>query len=192
MVTLRLCAVLLAATSLVVACGGAAPADPTATARIDCTGLPAVRCDEAVASVARSLPNDHPVRIEVRCISEPCTESSGAMETTVTMVDGRQLHANPLTWSDASATGGGAVPPGQPAGGPGQVRLPVEPTCQGVPLATCRDMGSNFESGHGAVVSILVRCTINPCTATAGQGDTVITYADGTQSTGGWGYSSGG
>jgi hypothetical protein len=172
----------------VAGCGGAAPADSSATPRIDCTGLPAARCDEAVASVARSLPNEHPSRIEVRCISDPCTAASGAMDTTVTLADGRQLHANPLTWSDPSATGGGLVPPA-----PGDPSLPVQPTCQGIPLTNCRQVaGGSFQSGHGAIVSILVRCTKNPCTAASGEGDTLVTYADGTQSTSGWGYANSG
>lgn len=174
---------------LVAGCGGAPPADPAATPRIDCTGLPPVRCDEAVASVARSLPNEHPVLIEARCISDPCNESSGTMETTVTLADGRQLRANPLTWYDGNATDGGAIPPAAP----GDIPLAVQPTCQGIPLASCRQVaGGSFQSGHGDVVSILVRCTKNPCTSTSGEGDTLVTYADGTQSTSGWGYANSG
>ena len=189
MLTRRFRAVLLAATWLVAGCGGAAPADPAASPRIDCTGLPATKCDEAVASVARSLPNEHPSLIEIRCLSDPCTASSGTMETTVTLADGRQLHANPSTWFDGNATGGGVAPPVAPD----DPKLPVQPTCQGIPLASCRQVaGGSFESGHGAIVSILVRCTKNPCTSASGEGDTIVTYADGTQSTSGWGYANSG
>jgi hypothetical protein len=52
-------------------------------------------------------------------------------------------------------------------------------------------MATGFMEGDSTgpeVRTILVRCTVNPCSETTGTGDTVITYADGTTSTGGWNY----
>ncbi len=190
----RLGVALVAVAWLVVACASSPPMDPAASPRISCVDVPEARCDEAVASVARSLPNEHPVLIEIICASPPCTSASGAMMTIVTLADGRRLTANGLPWFDPTASGGGGVPVPVP-GGPGVVPLPVEPTCQGVPAVSCRDMAASFLDsgvGHGGVVSILVRCTKNPCTVKTDEGDTLITYADGTNSTGGWTYSSGG
>ena len=190
----RLGVAVVAVAGLVAACASSPPIDPAASPRISCLDVPAARCDEAVASVARSLPNEHPVLIEIICASPPCTSASGAMMTVVTLADGRRLTANGLPWSDPTASGGGGVPVPVPVG-PNGVPLPVEPTCQGVPSASCRDMAASLldtGAGHGGVISIVVRCTKNPCTVKAGEGDTLITYADGTNLTGGWAYGSGG
>jgi len=182
---------LLLAAGLFVGCGGAA--DPAATPRIACTDVPDVKCDEAVAAVARSMPNEHPVVIEVLCVSAPCTESSGAMQTIVTLADGNHLRGTPQAWADPAATDGGPVQAPPPAG-PGRVPLPVEPICQGVPIQSCRDMASGVEDANGArtVVSIVVRCTKGPCTDKSGEGETKIIFSDGSQQTGGWSYASGG
>ena len=194
----RIAAILLA-TWLAAACSGAAAVDPAASPVVACSGIPAAKCDEAVASVARSLPSSHPVRVEVTCGAPPCTEASGTMLTTVTLADGRQLTANPINWFDANASGGAQTPapvgiPEPVPGGRGVAPLRIAPICQGVPFTQCRDMAASFaepDAGHGAVVAVTVHCTKNPCTETTGEGDVVITYADGTQTTGGWGYTSG-
>ena len=156
--------------------------DPAASPRISCVDVPQAKCDEAVASVARSLPNEHPALIEIICASPPCTSASGATMTIVTLADGRRLTSNALPWFDPTASGGGGGGgPGVPVpvpGGPGVAPLPIEPICQGVPPVSCRDMAASFldpGNGHGGVISIVVRCTKNPCTV----------------KTGGWTYSSG-
>ncbi len=66
----------------------------------------------------------------------------------------------------------------------------MAPECQGVPLAMCQQMAQNSigMAGGQAIAGILVRCTAAPCTDRQGEGDTVITLADGTTSTSGWGY----
>jgi hypothetical protein len=195
----RIAAVFLA-TWLAAACSAAATVDPAATPVVACVGIPAPKCDEAVASVARSFPNEHPARVEVECQAPPCTDASGTMMTTVTTANGRRLVANPVSWFDPNASGGAQTPapagvPGPVPGGRGVAPLRINPTCQGVPFTQCRDMAASFaepDAGHGAVVAVTVHCTKNPCTTTTGEGDVVITYADGTQTTGSWGYANGG
>jgi hypothetical protein len=122
------------------------------------------------------------------------------MMTTVTMADGRRLVANPVSWFDPDASGGAQTPaplakPEPVPGGRGVAPLLIAPICRGVPFTQCRDTAASFvepDAGHGAVVAITVRCTKNPCTDTTGEGDIVITYADGTTTNGGWGYSNAG
>jgi hypothetical protein len=184
----------------IAACGGAPTVGgPVASPQITCTGLPPEKCDEAVKSVARSLPGEHPIAIEVTCSSGACTLANGFMDTVVTLPDGRQLHGITLSWGDGTQGGGGfpvpAPPVPMPPGGPGVVPAPaVAPICQGVPVAQCTDMGLSMsaEAGHGDVLKIVVRCLKVPCTAKSGEGDTVYTYMDGTTSTSNWGYESAG
>lgn len=66
----------------------------------------------------------------------------------------------------------------------------MAPECQGVPPATCQQTAQSSIGvvGGQAIVGILVRCTAAACTDKHGEGDTVITLADGTTSTSGWGY----
>ncbi len=165
------------------ASGGNGPSDPAPSPRITCVGIPPEKCDEAVASVQRSLPNEAPEAIDVSCVSAGCTATSGSMDTVVTLRGGRQLHANPLTWGGG---GGLQVPPGMPA-------LPVPPVCVGIPQEQCQqNAAGDFPDAavHGGVVRIVVTCKKNPCTNDAGEGDTVVTFADGTTQSIGWGYAS--
>lgn len=191
-------AVLAIAVGLLAGCGSpTASSGPPASPTISCAGIPSAKCEEAVASVARSLPNSHPVSIEVMCVSGTCTPESGAMDTVVTLPDGSTLRSSTLSWSEPGAgsgvgTGDGVVPPGEPA--PAEPAIPIEPACQGVPAQMCRTMAETAfgELSTEAVISILVRCGRPPCTAEGGAGDTIVTYADGTTDTASWEYAGGG
>ena len=179
-------AALVIAYGLSAGCGAAAgPSGPAPSPRITCVGIPTEKCDEAVASVKRSLPGTAPEAIDVTCISGGCTSSAGSMDTVVTLPGGGQLHANLLTWGNG---GGGPVPPGLP----GLPPLPVVPICLGVPEDKCREVaGSDFPVAavHGGVVKIVVTCTRKPCTNQKGEGTTEVTFGDGTtNSSTGWGY----
>jgi hypothetical protein len=131
------------------------------------------------------------VEIQVNCVSTPCSAASGTITTTVILADGRRLDTEPLSWFDPTATNDGNLdtpPPGKPP----PDGLPVEPICQGVALDMCRQMASGTgEDGHGVVVSILVRCKAI-CTNQSGEGQTIWTFEDGSQSTSEWGYANAG
>ena len=162
--------------------GSGPPASPV----VSCVGIPTEKCDEAVASVARSLPNSAPVSIEVSCVSGTCTLESGAMDTVVTLADGSQLRSATLSWGDGGqGVGGGPIPPDLapvPA-------LPVPPQCVGVPAASCQSIAQSAAGmGTQVVTQIVVTCTKVPCTDKEGEGDMVVTFADGTTSKSSWGY----
>jgi hypothetical protein len=163
--------------------GGGPPASPT----VSCNGVPADRCQEAVAAVARSLPNTAALKIDVTCVSGTCTPESGAMDTVVTLADGGTLRSSTIPWGSGFGAPGGKPEPAPPIAVPD---LPVAPDCQGVPLAMCQQMAQSSISTAGgqAIIGIVVRCTAAACTDKQGEGDTVITLADGTTSTSGWAY----
>ncbi len=136
--------------------------------------------------MARSLPNTKPAAIEVTCVVEACTSTGGTMNTVVTLDDGHQLRADPLTWG-ANSGGGRPPPPPQVPLGP----LPVEPICQGVPPSLCQDMARSAISNNGTgvgIVKIVIRCTKAPCTDTRGEGDSTVTLADGSEQESGWAF----
>jgi hypothetical protein len=184
----------VAAVIAIAGCGAPADSGPPASPTISCVGIPATRCEEAVASVARSLPNTTPRTIEVICIAETCSEQSGAMDTIVTLSDGSQLRSTTTTWSGVGepAPGGVKLPP-EPAVPPIIPVVPVEPLCQGVPVSMCRTMAETAfgEVSDEAVTGIVVRCTRQPCTDDQGAGDTIVTYADGSTQTSSWEYAGG-
>lgn len=172
-------------------CGVPADSGPPASPTVSCVGIPSARCDDAVASVARSLPNTAAVAIEVICVSGTCTERSGAMDTVVTLADGSQLRSTTTTWSEPGAPAPGGVEPiPVPEAPPIIPVVPVEPQCQGVPVSMCRTMAETAfgEVPDEAVVEIVVRCTRQPCTDDQGAGDTIVTYADGSTRTSSWEY----
>jgi hypothetical protein len=174
------------------ACGApSASGGAVASPKVSCVGVPVVKCDEAVASVARSLPNTQPVAIDVSCVSETCTPQSGAMDTVVTLADGSTLRSNTLSWADPNAGSDGGVAatePPQPAAP--EPAVPVQPACQGVPPSMCATMAETAfgELPIDSVVSIVVRCTKPPCTNQGGAGDTTVSYADGSIRTSNWEY----
>jgi hypothetical protein len=177
-------------------CGTPPTSGPPASPTIACTGIPESRCEEALASVARSLPNTSPARIEVTCVAGTCTEHSGAMDTVVTLADGSQLRSTTIAWSEAGAPAPGGVKPlPEPAlpVEPAVPAVPVEPQCQGVPVSMCRTMAETAfgELSNQEVAQIVVRCTRQPCTVDQGAGDTLVTYADGTTQTTSWEYAGG-
>lgn len=174
----------------IVGCGPPPASEPPASPRISCVGVPTAKCDEAVASVARSLPNTGAVRIEVGCVSGTCTAEAGAMETVVTLSDGSQLRSAAVAWSGEGDGSGQTTPMPVP---PAPPVVPVEPHCQGVPASMCRTMAETAfgEVSDQGVVHIVVRCGKPPCTDAHGEGDTVVTYADGTTRTSGWEYAGG-
>ena len=188
--TIALCRLAVVAMVAIVGCGAPASSGQPASPRISCVGVPAARCDEAVASVARSLPNTGPVSIEISCATGSCTVEAGAMDTVVTLADGSQLRSATVSWANGDGVGSGggaAVPPPAPVLPPA---VPVEPRCQGVPASMCGTMAETAfgDVSNEGVVRIVVRCGEQPCTDQHGVGDTVVTYSNGTMLTSTWEY----
>lgn len=192
----------------VAGCGAPVSSGPAASPRVSCVGIPAIRCSEAVAIVARSLPNTSPVSIEVTCVAGACTPDSGAMDTVLTLSDGSQLRSTTVQWSSGGGSTGGAgaggPPPGfKPAPAPAETNapalapafpvVPVEPTCQGVPVSMCRTMAETAfgEVSDEDVIGIVVRCGQQACTDEHGAGETEVTYADGQVRISSWEYQGG-
>lgn len=183
----------LLAALVIASCGTPAATGPPASPAISCAGIPAERCEEAVASVELSLPNIAPVAIDVICVSGTCTVESGAIDTVVTLADGSQLRSATSSWSLPNAPGGGVTKPVPVPEAPAPAPAVIAPVCQGVPKSMCDTMAETAfgELSTEAVVSILVRCTEPPCTDEHGIGETLVSYADGTTGTSSWEYAGG-
>ena len=115
------------------------------------------------------------------------------MDTVVTLADGSQLRSSTTTWSTGAGQGPGEAKPlpveeSIPVIPPPDI--PMEPVCQGVPLAMCRTMAETSfgELSNQSVAQIVVRCSAPPCTDKGGTGDTVVTYADGSTLSASWEY----
>lgn len=192
----------------VAGCSAPVPGGPAPSPRVSCVGIPATRCSEAVATVARSLPNTTPVSIEVTCVAGACTPDAGAMDTVLTLSDGSQLRSTTVQWSSGGGNSGGAgaggPPPGfKPAPVPAETNapalapafpvVPVEPICQGVPVSMCRTMAETAfgEVSDEEVVGIVVRCGQQACTDEHGAGETEVTYSDGQVRISSWEYQGG-
>lgn len=184
---------------VIAGCGAPVSSGPPASPRVSCEGVPQARCDEALASVERSLPNTTIAAIEVICVAGTCTDQSGAMDTVVTLADGGQLRSSTISWSEGAPAPGGVNPPAEPVPGPVEPAqpvepaVPVEPECFGVPASMCRTMAETAfgEVSDNAVVQIVVRCTRQPCTIDQGAGDTIVTYEDGSIQSSSWEYAGG-
>lgn len=176
-------AALMLAIVNVAGCGGDEPSDPAATGPVvDCMGVPAAYCQEAVDQALADAGGSRVVAITIRCSAPSCTVQEGQTEVTVLLADGRQI---------TSGTGWAAAAPG-PAENV-EIPLPVRPICAGVPLKTCEQFATDSVQHLGrpvdTVVSILVRCAAaTPCLETRGSGSTDVTFRDGTHQTMDWIY----
>lgn len=179
---------------LIAGCGAPAASGPLPSAQVICTGVPQAKCDEAVASALRSLPNTAIVTIEVACVTEGCTDEAGAMDTIVRTADGATLRSPTNAWS---APAGREPPPGaKPGDGVVATEAPApavawKPQCNGVPIAMCELMAETAfgELSTEGVEHVLVRCgALEPCTLDRGVGETIVTYADGSTKSSAWEY----
>ena len=179
------CVVLALSAALVLACEpapqGTAPVQGVAP--VECVGIPEGTCREVVENArANAAPGTLPVRIRAVCAQAACTPASGEVSVDVLDSDGRPENYV-MGWA------GPAMPGGDPGEPPPD--LAVEPVCRGVPAVQCREMalGVGDEGPPGVrVLSIVITCTAPPCTAVSGDGDTIVTFQDGTRSTSGWSY----
>ena len=152
-------------------------------APVECVGIPDSTCREVVANArANARPGSFPVTIRAVCAQAACTHASGEVTVEVLYSDGRR-ESSVMGWAGPAIPGGD---PGEPA-----PDLAVAPICHGVPAVQCRDMAlaATDEGPPGSrVLSIVVRCTQPPCTAETGDGDTVVTFSEGTRRESSWSY----
>ncbi|MET1232044.1 MAG: hypothetical protein ABWY52_04240 [Candidatus Limnocylindrales bacterium] len=150
-----------------------------------CVGLPQATCEQIFrdADAEARARGKVVVGIAIRCTSV-CTDASGEAERSVTYSDGTSEQGG-FGWQAAEPV---------PVGGPiaPEPSLSVAPTCVGLDVVTCESRAlesvSDPAPGDGEIVSIVVRCTPGPCTSANGEGETTITFADGTVRTTHWGY----
>ncbi|MGK2850451.1 MAG: hypothetical protein ACSLFN_06030 [Candidatus Limnocylindrales bacterium] len=154
-------------------------ANPPAQPLVDCVGVPPDVCQGAVRDAGLNAPPGTViVRLQIRCTVQVCLPASGQTQIDVQYSDGTTT-----TFGNAWEQ---AVP-----GEQGPPVLPVQPTCVGVPLERCRETALGavpVGEDRPAVLSIVVTCTKPPCTASVGDGDTVVTYADRSTSESSWSY----
>jgi hypothetical protein len=76
--------------------------------------------------------------------------------------------------------------------GPVREPVPAGETCILIEQDDCRvkirEALAGLGPNHPPVVGVLVRCTKVPCTDAAGEGETIVAYADGSQVTMGWAF----
>jgi hypothetical protein len=164
---------------------------PAAVSGLRCDGVPASVCDQLLDESTRAAPPGAGavIGLHVRCTAPACTEASGEASVTVTYANGQTVSSG-IGWERPVGPA-----PGNPGAPPitDPTPLPVEPDCQGVPDPWCLEMavGAGTTEPTEAPSSIVVRCT-GVCTATRGDGETVLRFPDGREQTIGWGYESSG
>jgi hypothetical protein len=83
-------AAIVLAILIVAACGGDEPSDPAATGPVvDCIGVPAAHCREAVDQALADAGGSRVVAITIRCSAPSCTLQQGQTEVTVLLAAGR-------------------------------------------------------------------------------------------------------
>lgn len=164
--------------------GETAPTAPEILAPvIECLDIPERTCQEIVTEARRNADSGSiPVSIRASCSVPPCTLQNGEVSIEVDYSNGN-TQAWGMGWSQAEEPGV-APDPGEPA-------VPGEPVCVGVPAVTCRDLAASASSADPQgreITSVTVRCRAVPCTATAGAGDTLVLFGDGTSALTEWSY----
>lgn len=169
------------------ACGGApASAPPNAAPTrppgmtIDCGDVPEDACTVVAAEYGSDV--GQVVELTVRCVARTCTVASGDVETGLRYASGRRM-SHGRAWGAVQQDPG--VPPAPPVAAPRPA-----PLCVGIARARCIEMAQAGDIPLGApgVMTITVRCARRGCADSAGEGETVVRFVDGTHSTVGWTY----
>ena len=161
-----------------------APAAPPGTRA--CVGLPSVTCQDAFAEAdAKAVERGTVVAgIAILCTTT-CGPAQGEAEVSVSYADGTSERYG-FGWSSAGPAPADEVAVPEPT-------FPVMPTCIGLDSTSCENMAAQWaglvRSGDGEILSIVVRCTAGPCTPTRGDGETMVTFADGDARAVAWSYS---
>ena len=183
--------------AILAGCAEGPPATlPAAIPPIDCRGVPAQICQDAVSTARTNLdPGAFVVQVRVVCQVATCTVANGQAQVDVQYSNRRDSYGTGWASAVDPAQPAPAEPPQPDGSEQAPAPLPVEPVCVGVPPGRCHDQAENgidpakeFDHDPGDVVGIVVRCTVATCTDEGGSGDTIVTYRDGTTSKGGWSY----
>ena len=145
---------------------------------VDCGDVAEEPCTNVAATYGEMQGGRRAIGIAMRCDVSTCTSASGRVVIGLLSADGVRM-SHGTTWGS------------EPAGGLSNAPLPapvVAPRCVGVPNARCFEMASAGDVPLGAppVSVVTVRCTKGPCADGAGEGETTITFEDGTRSIVGW------
>ena len=148
-----------------------------------CLGLPPEVCLRQVADleVEGSTPGGV-VAYRILCTAAPCTGAAGEGTVAVVFADGTGREGG---FGYAAPVG---TPPERRTG-----PLPVVPVCLGVPADQCEEFARTSVEEIAdvtTIAAITVRCTTT-CTDREGEGQTVLTLADGTTTTHQWNYMTG-
>lgn len=171
----------LLAVGLVVAGCGIVPNDPSVAPGepFACIETSPDICQQTLRDAqANADPGTTVVALRVVCTSPPCTDQGGEVSVEVAYSNGRRD-------SYSSAWAGAA----EPEAAPEPTELPIEPVCGGIPREQCLEFAASAFTGvdPSTVVSIVLRCTTT-CTTASGDGETLVTFDDGTSITNGWSY----
>jgi hypothetical protein len=146
----------------------------------ECVGVVPSKCNDFLNEARARGPV---AAIRIRCLMATCTDREGEVEITVWRPGG-----------NVEQSGAGWMAPIQapPIGVGEDPTPPVLPMCLGVPLDWCHQLASQvpteLEPGQAEQVqSISVRCT-GTCSASSGEGVTVVVLRDGQRHETGWGY----
>jgi hypothetical protein len=76
--------------------------------------------------------------------------------------------------------------------GPQNAPIPPGETCVDIEPVACKakikETVDGLAPGRPPIVGVLVRCTKAPCTDLAGEGETIVQFADGSQTGSGWAF----
>ena len=76
--------------------------------------------------------------------------------------------------------------------GPQNDPIPAGESCVDIEQIACKARIKaaidGLGPGHPPIVGVLVRCTSVPCTDVAGEGETIVQFADGSQAGSGWAF----
>ena len=146
-----------------------------------CVGVPQATCQQTLQDARNNAQvGETVVALRIACTKVPCTDQEGEASVEVGYSSGRR-DSYGMGWAGAAPAP--AVPPDPAA-------LPVEPDCGGVPQDMCLDFAREVAStvDPSTIASIVLRCQPGPCTATGGDGETTVTFTDGSTTTASWNY----
>lgn len=149
---------------------------------VDCRDVAGDACTMVAAEYGGGVGANEVMELTMRCVAQTCTTTDGKVEIGLLNASGQRM-SHGYDWGADQENA--ALAPVAPVA----AQLPA-PVCLGVVGARCLEMARAGDIPMGAprVTVITVRCTKGSCTDGAGEGETTLTFDDGTRSIVGWGY----